>query len=103
MSLALCRTIGDRRLSVFCLEELAGIASAQGQPERAARLFGAAEAARRLLDTPLPLNKRPRYERLVAAARPARRGDVRRGLGGGPGSIAGAGHRRGAARSHLPP
>ena len=36
---------------------------------RSPRLWGAAEATRRLIGAPLPPNERPRYERLVAAVR----------------------------------
>jgi hypothetical protein len=48
---------------------LAGVVSAQGQPERAARLFGAAAATRRLIGAPLAPTERSRYERLLAAVR----------------------------------
>ncbi len=68
-ALVLCRAIGDKRLSALCLEALAGIASTQDQPERAARLLGAAEAVRSRIDAPLPLNERSRYERLVESLR----------------------------------
>jgi hypothetical protein len=68
-ALALCRAIGDKRLSALCLEALAGIASAQDQPERAARLFGAVEAVLSRINAPLPLNERSGHERLVASVR----------------------------------
>jgi tetratricopeptide (TPR) repeat protein len=54
---------------LLALEGTAGIAGARGQPERATRLLGAAEATRRRLGAPLAPNERPRYERLVAAVR----------------------------------
>jgi tetratricopeptide (TPR) repeat protein len=67
-ALVLCQTIGDKRQSALCLEGLAAVAIHE-QPERAARLLGAAAAARLLINAPLPLCDRPRYERLVAAVR----------------------------------
>lgn len=41
-------SLGDRMASAICLEGLAELASRRGQPERAAELFGAAEAPRGL-------------------------------------------------------
>lgn len=53
------------------LEGVAGVAVVRGQAERAARLFGAADAIRSRIGTPIwPVN-RPLYERDVAAARAA--------------------------------
>jgi predicted ATPase/DNA-binding SARP family transcriptional activator len=45
-SLDICRRLGDKRLIVECLAGLVTLARDQGQPERAARLLGAAEAIR---------------------------------------------------------
>jgi DNA-binding NarL/FixJ family response regulator len=42
-----------------------------GQPERAARLYGAAEALREAIGIPLPPYHRPEYEREVAVTREA--------------------------------
>jgi hypothetical protein len=53
----------------YCLAGLAAVAGAQQHPERAARLFGAAEALREFTRIPLPPVNRPNYERAVAAAR----------------------------------
>jgi hypothetical protein len=53
------------------LEGLAGVAVAQGHPERAARLFGTAAALRTRMGTPrLPANERL-YQRQVTCARDA--------------------------------
>jgi hypothetical protein len=52
-----------------CLEGLAGVAAAQQQPERAARLFGAAKAWREMTGAPLPPSRRAGYERDLAAVR----------------------------------
>jgi tetratricopeptide (TPR) repeat protein len=51
------------------IEGLAGVAGAQGQLERAARLFGAAEVLRESTGTPLPPAYRAAYERDVTAIR----------------------------------
>ena len=51
------------------LERCAGLAARQGQPERGARLFGAAEALRTALGAPLPPAERAAYEHDVAADR----------------------------------
>lgn len=68
-SLATAREIHDQRISAFALEGLAGVVAARGEFCRAARLWGAAEALRDAMGTPLPLVDRPIYERSVAAAR----------------------------------
>jgi len=54
---------------VEALEGLAGIAVAQGQPQRGVRLLGTAEALREVLGTPVPLVERVDYERDANAAR----------------------------------
>jgi len=51
------------------LEGLAAVAAQQGERERAARLWGAAEALRTSIDAPLPPVERGGYEQAVAAAR----------------------------------
>jgi tetratricopeptide (TPR) repeat protein len=53
------------------VEALASLMSVQGQRERAARLFGAAEALREAAGAPIPPGDRVDYEREVAAARAA--------------------------------
>jgi tetratricopeptide (TPR) repeat protein len=54
-----------------CLEGIAHIAAARGQPDRAARLAGAAAALRHLNGTPLEPDQRADYEWTVQAARAA--------------------------------
>lgn len=66
-SATLLQELGDRRNLVKCVEGLAGIAVAHGQMERAVRLFGASEAVREKLGTPLPASYRANYERTIAA------------------------------------
>jgi predicted ATPase/DNA-binding XRE family transcriptional regulator len=68
-SLALSRDHGQKRHTALGMEELAAVACAEEQPERAARLFGAAKRLRDALGTPLPPVDRAAYERSVAAAR----------------------------------
>ncbi|HET9221890.1 MAG TPA: tetratricopeptide repeat protein, partial [Roseiflexaceae bacterium] len=52
-----------------CLEGLGGVAVVQGQLERAATLFGAAEALRESINVLMPPSERADYDRAVAAAR----------------------------------
>ncbi len=56
---------------LLCLEGLAQVAVAQGRPERAAWLYGAAAAMREDRGWPLPPAKHAEHERTVAAARGA--------------------------------
>ena len=51
------------------LEGLAGVVAVQGDPMWAIRLYGAAEALRESVGTPVPPVERSTYERSVAAAR----------------------------------
>jgi non-specific serine/threonine protein kinase len=69
--LALFREQGDRHMVAWCLDGLAGVAVAEGQPVRAARLFGAAEALREAIGAPMSAATRAAFERHVAAARAA--------------------------------
>jgi len=68
-SLALVREIDNKEGISTCLEGLADIVARQGEPLWAARLWGAAEALRETIGTPLPPVARDTYERSVAAAR----------------------------------
>ena len=52
-----------------CLEGLATVAAAQGEPLWAAHLWGAAEALREAIGTPIPPVYCPGYQQAVAAAR----------------------------------
>jgi predicted ATPase/DNA-binding CsgD family transcriptional regulator len=58
----------SKRLMVQSLERCAWIAADTHQPQRAARLFGAAEAARKRIRAPL-LGDKPFYDRHLARAR----------------------------------
>ncbi len=61
--------LGDKRGIAECFEGLAELAAAVGQPERAVRLFGAAERLRENIRAPLPPADRRELDRSVAAAR----------------------------------
>ncbi|MFQ5796576.1 MAG: tetratricopeptide repeat protein [Candidatus Bipolaricaulia bacterium] len=67
-SITLWRELRDRTSVVWDLENLAETC-VNGQPERAARLFGAAEVLREAIGFPLPLGRRAGYDRNVAAVR----------------------------------
>jgi predicted ATPase/DNA-binding CsgD family transcriptional regulator len=68
-SLALLRELGHRWFMALCLEALAAAFAAQGQPERAARLWGAAEKLRDMVGASLPPVVQPMYESFLIAAR----------------------------------
>ena len=68
-ALALCREFGDQRWLPLCLAGLAGVAGMVGQPLRAARLFGTAEALAELLDAPPTAIHQMEIDRNVAIAR----------------------------------
>jgi hypothetical protein len=67
--LTFARDVGDRRGLAIAMEELAIVACGHEQPERAAQLFGAAQAIRDAIGAPLPPGDQPRYERSVTAIR----------------------------------
>lgn len=62
-SLRLWRDLGNRRRTALALEGLAGVALAQADGKRAARLLGAAEALRADIQAPLSPADRASYER----------------------------------------
>lgn len=51
------------------LEQFARVAIGQAQPERAARLWGAAQALREIIGAQIPSGERSIYDHAVAAAR----------------------------------
>jgi hypothetical protein len=55
--------------SSYTLEAFAALIAAEGEPERAVRLYGGAEALRETIGIPLRPRYRPRYECEVEAAR----------------------------------
>jgi DNA-binding CsgD family transcriptional regulator len=68
-SLNMAQEKGSRLDVAQALEGLAGVACAQGQSERAVRLFGAAEGARQVIGTPIPTGIRMDVDRDLALAR----------------------------------
>jgi DNA-binding CsgD family transcriptional regulator len=68
-SLAIGRAVGDNLSMSFSLEGLAAVIAVQGDPVWAARLWGAAEALREAMGTPIPPVYRADYDSSVAAAR----------------------------------
>jgi predicted ATPase/class 3 adenylate cyclase len=68
-SLALARELGNKECFAYGLEGLGGVAAARGQAHCAARLFGAAEAVREVIDTPLSPVDHRHHERRIAVAR----------------------------------
>jgi len=67
-SLPLLRALGDKEYLAMCLEGFAAIAVAQQQWERAACLWGAAEALRNTINVPLPPHLRSEYEHRLTVA-----------------------------------
>jgi tetratricopeptide (TPR) repeat protein len=70
-SLAIMRELGHRVGIAANLEGLAGHAVQQGQAEHGARLFGAAEAAREAVASPLQPDERAHHDRVAAEGRAA--------------------------------
>jgi DNA-binding CsgD family transcriptional regulator len=69
--LGLAAEMGDKANAAYCLEGLAGLISERGEPERAARLFGASEALLEAVGAPRYVQAQARilYERAVEALR----------------------------------
>jgi DNA-binding CsgD family transcriptional regulator len=67
-SLTHLREIDNKEFIPACLEGWASVVTAQGEPGWAARLWGAAEALREAIGTPLPPVERADYERATTAA-----------------------------------
>ncbi|MCG3753595.1 BTAD domain-containing putative transcriptional regulator [Amycolatopsis sp. Poz14] len=70
-SLDTARTLDEPRALALSLEGLAGAAARKGTAECAALLLGAADAARRRVDAPLPRAERGDTDRITAAAQAA--------------------------------
>lgn len=68
-TLTMVQKLGDKEDSAYFLEVFAALIAAEGKPEQAARLYGAAEALREAIGAPLHPSDSLRYERDVAAAR----------------------------------
>jgi hypothetical protein len=68
-NLAILTELGDRWVTAICLDALVGVATAEGLPVKAARLFGAAAALRDAINAPLPPFERTLHKRYFPAAR----------------------------------
>jgi non-specific serine/threonine protein kinase len=68
-SLRLKQALADKEGIAWNLEGLAGVAGEQGSPERAARLFGAADALRRSIGIPIAPADLPLHERSLTLPR----------------------------------
>ncbi|HKH10183.1 MAG TPA: tetratricopeptide repeat protein [Rubrobacter sp.] len=68
-ALTLLKDVGDKWWMAWCLEGMAEVAVARTRPERAARLFGAAESLRGAIGAPRPAGFRGYCERDLALAR----------------------------------
>lgn len=68
-SFPILQRIQNQELIPSCLEGLATVAALQGELVWAARLWGAAEALREAIGTPIPQVHRLDYARAVAQAR----------------------------------
>ena len=62
------RLLGNMRFIALCMDGIAGVYVAQGYAERAARLLGAAEAIREMINAPIPKTWRADQEHDKAAA-----------------------------------
>ncbi len=67
-ALSLFQSLGDRRGLAECVVGLAGVVATE-QPERAARLFGAAEWLFETMGAQLSPTNQPDYEQYLAVAR----------------------------------
>jgi non-specific serine/threonine protein kinase len=64
-SLNILRELMHRNDIIEALEGFAGVAALRRQPERGARLMGAAKALRQAIGAPVPPHNRARYERIA--------------------------------------
>jgi tetratricopeptide (TPR) repeat protein len=69
--LRLSHALGSVPLVLGCIDGLAAVAASGGNADRSARLFGATDALRARLDTPLPPEYRGLHQRTLTAVRTA--------------------------------
>ena len=67
-SLSINADMGDRAAMAYLLDDCAALAAAEGEPERALHLSGAAAAAHDGIGSQLPAGERARFDRLLAPA-----------------------------------
>jgi class 3 adenylate cyclase/tetratricopeptide (TPR) repeat protein len=70
-SLAISRELGDQTAIAYLIEDYAGLAAAEAQPERALQLGGFAAALREAIGAPLPPAEQARVDRMLAPAHAA--------------------------------
>ena len=70
-SLTLNLALGDQTAIAYLIEDYAGLAAAESQPEKALRLAGFADALRASIGAPLPPSEQARVDRMIAPARAA--------------------------------
>jgi hypothetical protein len=68
-ALTLQTTLTEKRIAQYSLMGMALVAFTAGQTARAVRLFGAADALREIIGTPLPPSQQPIYDALVKSMR----------------------------------
>lgn len=69
--ITLLQQVRDKRMTAAALEACASLACLAGQPEAAAKLYGAAEAMREQVGSPLRPSEQEEYDRGVTATRDA--------------------------------
>lgn len=70
-SLAINRELGDQTAIAYLIEDYAGLAAAESNPEKALRLAAFAETLRESIGAPLPPSEQARVDRMIAPARQA--------------------------------
>jgi predicted ATPase len=65
-SLTLARRLGELNGIAYCFDTFAGLAAAEGDPQEAALLFGAADAVRSSIGALRPPDQQPLYEQWLA-------------------------------------
>ena len=70
-SLELNRELGDQTAIAYLVEDYAGLAAAESNPQRALQLAGFASALRESIGAPLPPSEQARVDRMIAPARVA--------------------------------
>ena len=70
-SLGINRELGDQTAIAYLLEDYAGLAAAESQPQKALQLAGFSSALRESIGAPLPPSEQSRVDRMIAPAHAA--------------------------------
>ncbi|HJR82237.1 MAG TPA: tetratricopeptide repeat protein [Anaerolineales bacterium] len=70
-SLTINLELGDQTAIAYLIEDYAGLAASEAEPEKALRLAGFANALRESIGAPLPPSEQARVDRMIAPARQA--------------------------------